>query len=85
MENDIFRISFDRVLLFISQVALLTDLFEVYSVRCSVLGLSAGRLREKDLAIAELQRKLEESAERREVDEKLTKLQIDMDQELAAL
>ena len=41
LEN-IFRVSLDRALLSISQVALLTDLFAVCSVRYPVLGLSAG-------------------------------------------
>ena len=43
-------------------------------------------MREKDLANADLQKKLEESfAERREVNVKLTKLQTDLDQKLVAL
>jgi len=43
-------------------------------------------LREKNLAIIGLQKKLEESfAARREADEKLAKLQADLDQKLASL
>jgi len=49
LENDIFRVSLDRALLFISQVALLTDLFTGYNICCPVLGLSAGRPEEEGL------------------------------------
>ena len=42
LENDVFRVNLDRVLLSTSQVALLTDLFACCSVRCPVLELSAG-------------------------------------------
>ena len=49
------------------------------------LGCQQVTLREKDLAITDFQKKLEESsAARREADEKLAKLQADLDLKLAA-
>ena len=42
LENDVFRVSLDRALFFISEVALITDLFGGCSVHCLVLRLSAG-------------------------------------------
>jgi len=50
------------------------------------LSVQQAALREKDLAIADPQSKLEESSTmRRETAEKLAKLQLDLDQELAIL
>ena len=46
LENDIFMVSLDYVLLSTSQVSLLTDLFAGCNVSCPVLGLSAGRCEE---------------------------------------
>jgi len=84
--NDVFRVSLDRVLLSTSQVALLIDLFEGYSVHYLVLGLSAGSPEGEGLAIINLQKKLEESsAERRRPTRSSQKAQADLDQELAAL
>ena len=50
------------------------------------LSVQQAALRENDLAIADPQSKLEESSTmRRETAEKLAKLQLDLDQELAIL
>ena len=49
------------------------------------MGVHQVALREKDLAIVDLRSKLEESSATRETDEKLTKLQANLDQELVIL
>ena len=86
MENDVFRVSLDRDLVSISQVALLTNLFAGCSVRCPLLWLSSGHPEGERLGLRNLQKKLEESsAVRKEADEKLAELQANLDQELAAL
>jgi len=72
LENVVFRVSLGRALCSISQVALLIDLFVGCGVRCPILWWLTCC---PDSAIANLQKKLEESsAARREADEKFTNL-----------
>ena len=84
LENDVFKVSLGRAMLFISQVAFLTVSLQVAVFIVQSWGGQQVRLREKDLAIVDLQKKLEESsAERREADEKLLKLQAYLDEKLS--